>query len=294
MSVFALKLVALITMVIDHIGLVFSEAVAVPLFSGQIVYLMRATGRVAFPLYAFLLVEGFRHTRDWRRYALRLLGLGVLSQIPYAFTTNAWIKFSEMPQWRRVTDLNILFTLALGVLMLAFLSTKRFEKAFASWGAAAGLAALSVLFYVSAVYDVAIVLGIAAALTFASRFAPKLRYAAGQASRFALFVFLLLWFMRKNIPVPGGVSFYFEYGVSAFVLFAALYWAGTPRRSAVVIALWGLWSYWGNLGGILLTAVAAVFAALYNGQKGRNDHRLFYWAYPAHLFILWGLLALLT
>lgn len=200
-----------------------------------------------------------------------------------------------MPWWRRAADLNILFTLTLGVLLLAFLHTKRLEKAFASWGAAVGLAVLAVLFYCSHINDVALALGIAAALLLVSHCLPRLRRAAGQAARFALFGFLLFWLLRRNIPLPGGgsIHFSFDYGIYALVLFAALYWAKTPWRQAGVIALWGLWCYSGDWAAVFFVLMSALCAVFYNGEKGRDDHRLFYWAYPAHLFLLWGLLALL-
>lgn len=283
-------------MIISHIANVFTGSVAAPMLSAQVSVLMIAVGCIAFPLYAFMLVEGFRHTRDWRKYALRIFGLALLSQIPYAFTINGWVAFSEMPWWRRVTDLNILFSLALGVLLLAFLSTKRFEKALASWVAVAALAVLAVMFYFSTVYDVAIALGVAAVLTLVSRFAPRLRYIAGQATRLALFGFLLFWFLRKNIRIPNVwlINLSFDYGILALLLFAALYWAKTPRRSAVVIAVWGALCYFGALQLIIPVALAGVLVAFYNGQKGKNDHRLFYWMYPLHLFLLWGALVLLT
>lgn len=304
MTVFILKLIALLTMVIDHTAAVFSEAVAVQLLPEPAVILLRSIGRIAFPLYAFLLAEGFRHTRSWPKYALRLFGLGLLSQIPYAFTINGWVSFSEMPWWRRVTDLNILFSLTLGVLLLAFLDSKRLEKALNTWGAAVGLALLSVLLYLNQLHTAAWALGLSAALALTARFVPKLGWAAGQAARFALFVFVLFWLLRRNIPVPvlGRIHFSFDYGIDGLILFAALYWAKTPRRSGLVIALWGLWCYAGDwatvpiiaVSAVLFIAVSAVCVTFYNGEKGRDDHRLFYWAYPAHLLLLWGALALVS
>ena len=75
-----LKLIAIITMLIDHIG---AAVIARLLIAGQgsemlykIYYAMRAVGRVAFPIFCFLLVEGFAPTRAARKkYALRLFEL---------------------------------------------------------------------------------------------------------------------------------------------------------------------------------------------------------------------------
>ena len=71
MSAFVLKLLALLAMVTDHTAIV--------LLSISPLYMpMRSFGRMAFLVYAFFLAEGFRHTRSASKYALRLLGMGVV------------------------------------------------------------------------------------------------------------------------------------------------------------------------------------------------------------------------
>lgn len=192
-----------------------------------------------------------------------------------------------------------MFTLAFGVIMLAFLSTKRFEKQLASWGAIAALVVLCAAFYIAQPYNwlyVAIALAVAAGLTLAAKFLPNIRNAAGQASRFDLFGLLLLWILQQSIVIPGQgeIRIQFDYGIYAIVLFAALYWAKTPLRSAVVIAAWGVWINFGFWWQILFVALGAVCVVLYNGKKGMNDHKLFYLAYPLHLFLIWAVMALLT
>lgn len=94
MTNYDIKLLAAVLMLIDHVGL---------LFFPQIV-LLRIIGRLSFPLFAWLLVQGERHTKDWRAYLIRLLVLGAISQIPYRYFP--------------VRGLNILFTLALGLIGL--------------------------------------------------------------------------------------------------------------------------------------------------------------------------------
>lgn len=97
-----LKVLALITMTIDHIGAI--------LFPEQI--WMRVIGRIAFPLYCFLLVEGFTYTSNRKEYLKRLLIFALISEIPYDMAF-----FGNIVDFRRQ---NVFFTLFLGFLIMYF------------------------------------------------------------------------------------------------------------------------------------------------------------------------------
>lgn len=71
----SLQLIALCTMLVDHVGL--------SLFPG--VFWLRWIGRLSFPLFLFLLAEGFVHTSSRKKYALRLGLFAVISEAPYQF-----------------------------------------------------------------------------------------------------------------------------------------------------------------------------------------------------------------
>lgn len=97
-----LKIIALATMIIDHFGVVF--------FPGVIWF--RIIGRVAFILYAFMLVEGCIYTSNISKYKEKLLLWGIISEIPFDLVFyNNWYSFEGQ---------NVFFTLLIGVVGIDF------------------------------------------------------------------------------------------------------------------------------------------------------------------------------
>lgn len=84
-----LKLLACVTMLIDHIGAIFFPAAQ----------WLRIIGRLSFPLYAFLLAEGIHYTRNSLKYGMRLLLVAILTELPYDLLFRGqftWAKNSVM------------------------------------------------------------------------------------------------------------------------------------------------------------------------------------------------------
>lgn len=124
----SLKLIAIITMLIDHIAAVMLERVITVLKAGTakgwvtnlynmdietlegIYYVMRGIGRIAFPIFCFLLVEGFMHTKNVWKYALRLAVFVFVSEIPFD------LAFYDTPFYFNYQ--NVFFTLLIGLLTL--------------------------------------------------------------------------------------------------------------------------------------------------------------------------------
>ena len=106
-----LKLLACIFMVIDHIGFYF--------FPGSI--LLRAIGRLAFPIFAFFIAEGCRYTRNKLRYFLQVFSVGFLCSLGFYLYTG-------------VPEGNILITFSCSILLIYLLQAcKRTPLAFAGF-----------------------------------------------------------------------------------------------------------------------------------------------------------------
>ena len=94
-----LKLIAMVTMLIDHIGDIFFPDV----------FWMRFIGRIAMPIFAFCIAEGFSYTHDRKKYLLRLGIFALISEIPFDMAFLHCISFSHQ---------NVMLTFFLAVIAL--------------------------------------------------------------------------------------------------------------------------------------------------------------------------------
>jgi len=120
-----LKWIAISTMLIDHIGaailgrmlwsdsgymnsgMMWNESKLSILYT-----ITRLIGRISFPIFCFLLVEGFEHTHDKKRYLLRTGLFALISEVPFDLAFNNQIlEFSSQ---------NVFFTLFIGLLTMIF------------------------------------------------------------------------------------------------------------------------------------------------------------------------------
>ena len=93
MSTFSIKLLAVVLMVIDHVGFFLMPSATI----------LRIIGRLSFPLFAFLIVNGYVYTSNFKKFFTRLFVFAVIIQLPVL-----WI---DIP-------VNIFFTLSFGLLMI--------------------------------------------------------------------------------------------------------------------------------------------------------------------------------
>lgn len=151
LSGFALKRIAVASMIVDHVGSILLRAMMVPYLSEGTVTvngdspaalwrLMEARevcdvlGSIAFPLFCFLMAEGFLHSRDRVGYGLRMGLFALLSEVPF-----------DLAHYQRPLDLrlqNVLFTLTVSLftlLLMAGAEDRWPERRAARDGAIAGI-----------------------------------------------------------------------------------------------------------------------------------------------------------
>ena len=113
-----IKYIAITAMLMDHTAAFLLQPEKNPAL--MVIYiLMRTLGRIAAPVMFYFLAEGYRYTSSKLKYGLRLLGFGILSQIPYSLARYGDISSS---------DLNVMITLFMSFLML-IVADKVQEKA---------------------------------------------------------------------------------------------------------------------------------------------------------------------
>ena len=122
-----LKGIAAALMLTDHVGAILLPEVLA----------LRCVGRLAFPIFAFFIAEGYAHTRDFGRYFRRLAILAVVSEIPFNLENGTVFDLTRQ---------NVLFTFCLALLTLRGLEALGRERGFGRWAGcglvlAAGFAA---------------------------------------------------------------------------------------------------------------------------------------------------------
>ena len=254
-----LKMIALVTMFIDHVAAVLIWRIYVAAYNitagmqssnnivdklllwvasnQDLVYTvyewMRYIGRMAFPIYCFLLVEGFLHTRNVAKYVGRLAVFALISEIPFDLAIEG--------QWVTFAYSNVFFTLALGLLAIWALSY--IEKFNEFWLEKQWEPILGRIMVLSA--GLIVVVGIGA---------------------FAEIV------LRT------------DYGLGGIVAIAVIY---LLRRQKVLAFAASVLALTVITGDIEILAMLMLYPIMrYDGSRGKNIKYVFYVFYPAHLFVL--------
>lgn len=246
MSALALRIVACCAMLLDHMGLCWDLP------------LLRAIGRIAFPVFVYLICNGFKHTSSRIRYALRLGLFALLCQIPFSlFCTNS-LTYEKG---------NVFVTLLVVLLCVWATDALRGHKR-AKWFAALPALVGCFLYYVGWLRSDYGAKGIVLAMTF------------------YLFDGKKLW--QRSLVVLGCLCSVFYGQVVSLAVQILLLMLRGGQIAAPILSGWELMQLWS------LLALPLIFA--YNGKKGRTPpNKLaakmtqygFYLFYPVHMLLLW-------
>lgn len=247
MSAFVLKMIAIITMTFDHAGYL--------IFGGSSYF--NYIGRLAFPIFAFQIGEGYSHTKNQQKYLGRLFIFALISQIPfmlfsYVIHGNS-VSISDIPYALynsfRTGDfsLNIFFTLTLGLISIMIFDKIKYKS-------------LGLLISIGIAY-----------------IAELLNTDYG----FYGVAIILLFYMFKDNKIAMLSSFaiatIIKYGETIYSFYTKYIETGinlTPYINRYII--FGL-----------CTLLPIIFISLYNGKKGRNTKFLLYFFYPLHLLLIY-------
>lgn len=191
MSSFALHIWAMLLMLCDHLQLTLLPDLPI----------LRCVGRLAFPLFAFMAVEGYLHTRSLKKYLLRLLMLAVISEIPFDLLVSGSV-FDPMHQ-------NVIWTIILGLCCI-----RAFENISADLKKM--LSAIVIIASLAAAIIARVDYSSAGVLTLLAFYAFR-----GNTVRCRLMQLLSLTFI--NLVLLGGIEFAFPYQALA-VLSLPIIW----------------------------------------------------------------------
>ncbi len=309
MTGFHLKLIALTTMFIDHIGAVFFPQVT----------LLRVIGRISFPLYAFLIAEGCRYTRNRGRYALGLGVFALISEIPYDLALHP--EFLENGLWGQnfLFQTNIFYTMFFAVAsvhIFEVLRRRSWKAQLAALGGFAGVYFLNLLLYNLWLAHESLWLFYASHLA-ALSYHPLLIWICCMLEKRSCkeekpdILSNILAVGQLLVALLYANSYGASYAGLGVLLMFLLYLAKSRRAQAGVLTAWVLYYY--GLQGVgqvlqgylslpymlgrvaLAQAAAALVYFAYNGQRGKPVNKwIFYAAYPVHLGILAALRAILN
>lgn len=227
MTGFIIKILAVVTMVLDHIKY------AVPATN---CFLTQYFGRISFPLFAFLITEGMAHTQNRKKYVIRMLIFAAISQIPFMLFRSLVADYFM---------LNIMFTFLfamVGIFAIEFFKEQKEMPA--------------VLKYI-------IIVSILFTILLAGNFIPV------DYRWFGILTVWIFYLFRENKILRTVI----------FIIVVILYYfLGSGYNFSNV-----------NFFSVIFTILPVVTILLYNGKQGKRMKYFFYWFYPIHMLVVYGL-----
>ena len=269
-----LKTIALVLMVLDHIHYFFE-------FTGWVPTWFSMLARLSAPLFLFCTVEGFAHTHDRKRYVFRIwcIGAGMAALEFFMIYAGAFRRGDGFyPQNAIFQDLFVLCLLWQG---MDWLRQRKFVKGIATMGAVAGwpFVVVVLLSIFPQVQDMPIASAVVAFLITS----PLPLWTAITDGGWGFLVGGVILYALRNHRKLQVTAWALNSLLWDFALVAAM----MGRQPGFVwLQMFTTYYEWFGVG-------AVVLMLLYNGQRGSGHKQLFYWFYPAHIYLLYGASCLL-
>ena len=261
MTAATLKWIAVISMLIDHFGASIIEGwlyrSALPYHQWLAYfdyYCVRAIGRLAFPIFIFLMVEGLYHTHNRWLYIGRLVLLAAISELPFDVAIFATRFNIDNHQYFYNYHQNVFFTLSIGLLMMVLLEMVRPHSRF---------------------------------------FALDREVAEREGTEIVSEPWYMVFFRLVLCVVIMGAMAYLnhriraDYAASGIIAFACMYWMNVWTRSpwrTVLLGVAALVVFCSITEGVAI--IDALIVRRYRGAKGKSMNKwFFYFIYPVHLII---------
>lgn len=269
-----LKTIALVLMVLDHIHEFFE-------FTGYIPEAFSMVARLSAPLFLFCTVEGFAHTHDRKRYVFRIWAIGTaMAALEFFMIYAGAFRRGDgfYPQNAIFQDLFVLCLLWQG---MDWLRQRKFVKGIATMGAVAGwpFVVVVLLSIFPQVQDMPIASAVVAFLITS----PLPLWTAITDGGWGFLVGgVILYALRNHRKLQVTV-----WALNSLLWDFALVAAMMGRQPGFVwVQMFTTYYEWFGVG-------AVVLMLLYNGRRGSGHKQLFYWFYPAHIYLLYGASCLL-
>lgn len=294
-----IKIIAVVAMLIDHVAAVVLTRILIEkglleislstdmsevmawLLENMVLYyavsFMRLIGRLGFPIFCFLLVEGFQKTRDVKKYVLRLGTFALVSEIPFDLACSGRVLEFEYQ--------NVYFTLLLGLLALCAIDwiAKHEPAPVIRW-----------------VLNVTGIFALPGYVLWMRRgYLTRETWLICGGAVLVILLLLLIGRLKKGLPFMQKCTAILTITFAAMLLADVLQtdYAGMGVLTIVAMYLFRRRRVFSMLAGcIVLTLmsvseITAFFAlipiALYNGKRGLKMKYFFYAFYPVHLLLLW-------
>lgn len=296
-----IKIIAIVSMLIDHIGAVIMERYMIYAGINEVIMsgdpsvwmpqygkfyfsylIIRCIGRMGFPLFGFLLIEGFTHTSNKKKYAIRLALFALVSEIPFNLAVRN--------DWNDISYQNVFFTLLLAFLALwwcEYVWTKEVKKLIGNLCLV--VTALLGGYWVTSkfidlfadsenkivamliIVSVCAVIILLAFFRYGTLMGIEAVWKVSVATAGVVVLMMAAELLRTDYA-----------GLGVLAIVAGYVYKNNKKKS--FIAEWIVLSVFNF---IEIFAIAALpFVKRYNGKKGLNLKYVFYVFYPAHLLIL--------